>query len=71
MRDFGDATIYCVDGSNYAFIGYGVNLRYPKYTYLVYKLYVIDPDYDYVSNLIARGSGMDEDEGNLVNSVIK
>lgn len=40
VRDFGAATIYCENGTNYSQIGYGVNRINPTWIYLVYKLYV-------------------------------
>lgn len=51
-RDFGAATIYCDYGIHFVFLGYGVNVKYPTYTYLVYRSFGGYSFYNYIlSNL--------------------
>lgn len=70
-RDLGSATVYCENGSNYAFLGYGVNLKYPDYTYLVYRVYIASAVFTYVPFELARGSGLTSDQGSKVGFVIQ
>lgn len=70
--DFGAATIYCDGGSNFAYIGTGVNLKNPNFTYLVYKL-TVQPNnaaWSYISNEYARGKGLTEQQGTSISDAV-
>lgn len=70
-RDPGDATIYCEGGTNYAYIGYGVNLKSPGKTYLAYRLNSPNTSYDFINFQYARGKGLSASQGNTITKVIK
>ena len=70
-RDFGEATIYCQNGTNYAQLGYGINRIYPTATYLVYRLSVLpNNSWNYLSNAGGRGTGLTAAQADQITYVV-